>query len=296
MELREIRSFVALAERLHFGETAELLHLSQPGLSKQMQLLEREIGGRLFLRGRKGVQLTEVGRLLLDDARRLARLADQLLDTGRRASLGEIGKLTLGFGFTSLTIVPSAVAVFRRAHPNVEVSLSDISTANQIEALRAGRIQVGLARLPVGEEFRQEQLLEDRLVLVMPAGHRLEDRPSPLRRASNDPFVLLSAQRAPGFHRHVLRLCAKMGFNPRAAQEANEFHTILAFVAAGAGLAFVSESFMRSRPAPAGVVVRPIEDSEARWTIGAIWRRDDTSAMTQEFLRILRRESKNIHT
>ena len=92
MELTRLRSFVVLAERLHFGEAARLLHLSQPALSKQIRQLEEEIGAPLLDRGRHGAELTEVGSLFAEEARRLVRQADAAFEQGRRAARGEVGR------------------------------------------------------------------------------------------------------------------------------------------------------------------------------------------------------------
>jgi DNA-binding transcriptional LysR family regulator len=292
MELHQIRSLVVLAKQLHFGRAAQLLHLSQPALSRQIRLLEEEAGGALFVRGRRGAELTALGALVADEACSVLKAADQLTAKCRLAASGEVGTLNLGFGFTALEIVPGAITDFRQIHPRVEIRLSDISTANQVEALRNGKIQLGLVRLPVPEEFAQERLMEDRLALVVPQA--AGTRRVPLAKLRDAPFVLLSRDRAPGFHGHVLRLCAKHGFSPRVVQEANEFHTVLAFVAAGMGAGFVSESFIRARPVPAGLQAYPLADRAAQWTVGAAWRKNESSILARQFVEVLRRRSCEI--
>lgn len=290
MELNQIRALVTLAEQKHFGRAARLLHISQPALSKQVQLLEREAGAALFIRGRNGAQLTAFGALLMDDARAVLKASDHLDATCRQAATGDVGTLHLGFGFTALEIVPAAVAEFRRRHPKVEVRLADISTAEQIEALRTGKIQVGLVRLPVPSEFAQERLMEDRLALVMPREPRR--RKPTLASIAQTPLVLLARDRAPGFYNHVVRLCGEHGFSPRVVQEANEFHTVLAFVAAGLGAGFVSESYVRARPVPPGIEAFPLADRSARWTVGVAWRKDEDHVLARQFVQILRAQNR----
>jgi DNA-binding transcriptional LysR family regulator len=291
MELHQLRSLVILAGQLHFGRAAELAHLSQPALSKQIRLLEAELGGALFVRGRRGAQLTALGALVTAEAREVLKASEQLLGRCRAALAGDFGTLALGFGFTALEIVPGAVAEFRQCHPGVEIRLADISTADQIDALRNGRIQLGLVRLPVPDEFTQESLMADRLALVLPAS---VDGQRPILASMKDsPFVLLAPDRAPGFHAHVLRICAAHGFSPRVAQEANEFHTILAFVAAGVGAGFVPESYIRARPTPPGIQTCPIEGPEARWVIGAAWRKDENNVLVSQFVEMLRTRSQH---
>jgi DNA-binding transcriptional LysR family regulator len=138
MELEHLRSFLALAGQLHFGRTARLLNVSQPALTKRIRQLESEIGGQLFRRGRSGTYLTDVGRLLFDEAGELVRFADQLLNDMRRAARGEIGRLGIGFGFHTFELVPRVVAQLRRRAPDVQVKLRDMSTREQLAALSSG--------------------------------------------------------------------------------------------------------------------------------------------------------------
>lgn len=286
MELRQLRSLLAIAEQLHFGRAARVVHLSQPALSKQIRQLEEEIGGALLLRGRHGAKFTALGNTVLDEVRTVVAAADRLSEVCRLAVNGECGTLSLGFGFTALEIVPRAVAAFRRSHPNVEVRLSDISTADQVDALRGGRIQLGVVRLPVPTDLAQEALMADRLTLVVPKA--MWKGRCTLSAVKAAPFILLARDRAPGFHAHVLRLCARNGFSPRVVQETNEFHTVLAFVAAGIGVGFVSESFIKARPMPQGVRAVAVSDPAAKWSVGAAWRRQEHDPLVAQFVAALR--------
>jgi DNA-binding transcriptional LysR family regulator len=290
MEFHRMRSLVILADQLHFGRAAGILHLSQPALSKQIRLLEEEIGGTLFLRGRQGAELTALGKVVVAEARAVVKASENFASVCRHAASGEVGTLDIGFGFTALEIVPAAVAAFRCHRPNVVIRLSDISTAEQVEALHSGRIQLGVVRMPVAREFAQEALLEDSLALVVPEATW---RPRCSLKSFRDaPFILLARDRAPGFHGHVLRLCARSGFSPRVVQETNEFHTVLAFVAAGVGVGFVSKSFMNARPAPVGVRTVELLDSAARWTVGAAWRKQERNPLVDRFVQTLQEQMR----
>lgn len=286
MDLRELRLFVALAERGHFGATAALLGISQPALSKQIRQLEKQVGGRLFVRSRQGAELTEAGQLLLMDAQSLVRASDDWLDRARRTSLGQIGRIQIGFGFSALMVVASAVAGFRKQYPAVEISLTDMSSSRQVDALRKGTIQVGLVRLPVGKEFHQRKFLADRMALVVPENWEY-GRPQSLADCRDLPFVSLSHDMASGFYGHVMRLCEEAGFLPRVVQETTEFHTVMACVAAGIGVGVVSESFLASRQAHEGVRVQPLHTPTAAWDIGAVWRKDNSSPLVNQFVRLL---------
>jgi DNA-binding transcriptional LysR family regulator len=288
MELTRLRSFIVLAERLHFGEAARLLHLSQPALSKQIRQLEVEIGAPLFDRGRHGARLTDVGSLFAEEARRLLRQADAALEQGRRAARGEVGRLAIGFGFSTVTLVPRVISKFRLRHPGVEIELRDMSTPEQIDALRAGRIHIGFVRLPAGRGLRRLPVLEDRLVLVLPAQAKVSYKPGDLSGSRDSPFIMLRRGLSLSLHEHIIRLCARYGFHPRVVQEANEFPTVLGLVAAGLGVALVPESQLRTQIEE--ITIQRIGDRAAHWQVGAAWRREKGSPLTAEFLALLKEE------
>src|SRR6187402_109804 len=146
MELREVRSFVTLAEQLHFGRAARALHMSQPALTKQIRRLEEDLGGALLIRSRHGTQLTSLGQQFLRGARGSLRDFDELLDRIRRAAAGQTGRLRIGFGFHTFELVPRIIARLRKSVPTMELSLRDMSTVEQVEALRSDRIDLGFVR------------------------------------------------------------------------------------------------------------------------------------------------------
>lgn len=288
MDITRLQSFIVLAEQLHFGEAAEVLHLSQPALSKQIRQLEDEIGGSLFNRGRHGTELTELGKLFIDEARAVIRQADMALERGRRAARGEIGMLSIGFGVSTLTLVPHIISQFRQLLPDVEIKLRNMSTSSQIEALRTGRIHIGFVRMPVETDFNQLHIHDEHLVLVVPTSQYKNNHNVTLSSLKHSPFIMLSRNLSPSQYDHVLSLCAKHGFHPRIQQITNEAPTILALVAAGLGVALVPESQLRTHIE--GVTIVKIEDNEARWQVGVAWRKDNNSSMVETFLNILRSE------
>jgi DNA-binding transcriptional LysR family regulator len=287
MELEHLRSFLALAGQLHFGRTARLLNVSQPALTKRIRQLESEIGGQLFRRGRSGTYLTDVGRLLFDEAGELVRFADQLLNDMRRAARGEIGRLGIGFGFHTFELVPRVVAQFRRRAPDVQVKLRDMSTREQLAALSSGTIDIGFVRLPVTGDLEQLPVIQDSLAIVRSLESK-GNRHLRLADCREEAFIMLSSERSPAFRQHALRLCAKYGFSPRIVQEAHELPTLFALASAGVGIAVVPISACRA--GIRGVQVHPISDKEARWTVGAAWRKGEKSVLVTGFLELLKKE------
>ena len=290
MELRLLRSFQVLAQQGHFGRAARSLHVSQPALTKQVRQLEDEIGGPLFVRGRHGAQLTSAGILFRGEVDRLLLQADRVLDRAQRAARGEVGELRLGFGVTTRLFVPRLVSRFRKTHPEVHVTLEDMSSPLQLDAVEDGRLHVGFVRLPVDRPFRVVPVVEDRLVLAVPESRRadlLRRMPQGLR---DEPFVELTTS-PPGsasFQAHVHRVCARYGFRPRVVQQAGDFVTMLALVAAGLGLAVIPKAATATRVE--GVVHLPLDVEEARWRVGAAWVPDVRNPTRDAFVALLREE------
>src|SRR3984957_13060363 len=144
MELRQIRSFLSIAETLHFGRTAELIHLSQPALSLQIRSLEEEVGVRLFERNRRKTTLTVAGAAFRDDAAAALSQLEQAVRRARLAANGKLGLLRIGFISTAGSeLVADIVRQFRELYPEVEVSLRNILTAEQVQMLETGSLDIG---------------------------------------------------------------------------------------------------------------------------------------------------------
>ena len=200
-----------------------------------------------------------------------------------------MGQLRLGFGFHTFELVPRLLVKLRRNLPEVEISLRDMSTAEQTDGLRSERIDLGFVRLPAPRDLQTMPVSNDRIALVSRSGAGLPAKIS-LADCKNEPFVLISRERSPTFYKHVLSLCAKHHFHPRIVQEVPEATTALALVRAGLGLTLIGQSFGTSHFA--GVRFHHLEDREARWEVGAAWRPGDSNPVLHRFLALLRKEVK----
>jgi len=289
MELRHLRYFVAVAEELHFGRAAARLHIAQPPLSQQIRQLEGELGFPLFVRAHRRVRLTEAGRVFLAEARAVLARVEQGAAEARRVARGETGALAVGFvASATYGLVPSLFRLFRRRHPGVALSLSELSTEEQLAALRAGSIQVGLGRPPAEDPgVVVEPLLDEPLVVALPAAHRLAlSRAVPLRALADEPFVLFPRRPRPGWADRILGHCREAGFRPAVAQEALELSTALALVAAGIGVTLVPASVRTLRPR--ALVYRPLAAPAPTTRLLALYRREDAPPAVQRFLEVAR--------
>ena len=287
LELSELRAFLVLADHLHFSHAAEVLHVSQPALTKQMQRLEAKVSGRLLVRGYRKVALTPAGEILRDRARRLLREAEVAEQMARLAVNGKAGVLRIGFGIGSLAAgLPDMLMRFRQQFPEVQVSMRDMSTPNQIEALHQGDIDVGFVRLPVESgELVTVPVLEEMLVAAIPRGMSYRKGLADLR---NEPFVVISRSSSVSFFDHLVQTCRAAGFSPRIVQEVNELLTVLFLVQAGAGVSLVPSSASRMRVP--NVRLLDTHLAEAKWRIGLTWRkRDQSDPLVRNFVSLARR-------
>lgn len=244
MDLRRLRYFVAVAEELHFGRAARRLNVSQPPLSVQIRTLEREIGAPLLLRTQRRVELTEAGRVLLEEARRLLGQAEAAVILARRAGEGTVGRLAVGFVSTvDYSILPPLVRRFRQKHPGITLKLLELTGDRQQALLQSGELDLGLSILPSpAPSLARRPVFREPLIAAVPAGHPLAGRRRiALRALAAEPFIQFPRGLAPGLYDLAIAACQRAGFTPHLAQEAIQMQTILGLVAAGLGVAVVPQ-------------------------------------------------------
>jgi DNA-binding transcriptional LysR family regulator len=284
IDLGELHSFATLAEQLHFGRAAELLHISQPALSKQIRRMEEKLGGDLLTRHNGRVALTAAGKVLEERARQMLRESENTEELLRLAVRGEAGLLRVGFGIASLASgLPALLVRFRGRYPHVHIAMRDMATCDQIEALARGEIDVGFVRLPVTRTgLGSLPVLHERLVAAVapPARYNPAKGLASLR---GQPFVVISRATSNSFHDHVLATCRVAGFTPRIVQEANELFTVLNLVRAGIGVSLVPSSARLMHVPQVKLVETRVR--EAAWTIGLAWNSEHKpSGLVRKFI------------
>jgi DNA-binding transcriptional LysR family regulator len=272
LQVEELHSFVVLADELHFGRASKRLFVSQPALSKQIRRLEEKVGGALFTRTRRKVEITEAGRVLLAGADKVLREDEAALSLAREAVLGRAGTLRIGFGIASVSeILPRTILRFRKTYSQVELKMRDMSTPAQIAALVVGNIDIGIVRLPIAHtELDSLPLFHEQLVVATSGSLSYNSRQG-LAALRNQPFVFFPRATSATLHDHVLGLCRRSGFSPTIIQEASELFTILNLVRAGLGVSLVP-SAARRMGVP-GVRFHDLGVAEAKWRIGIAWNR-----------------------
>jgi DNA-binding transcriptional LysR family regulator len=288
MNLNHLRAFVAVAESLSFSRAANRLHISQPALSHQIRLLEEELETRLFLRDRRNVRLSATGQEILDDVVRLLDHADAIRHRARSSAKGCIGTLRIGFVASAThPVIPRMTQIFHKAFPKVALSLKNIPTVQQIDALRDHRIDIGVVRLPLHEpDIEIFPLFSEPFAVVFSRQHPLREKQKfSLRDLEKEPFVSYCERQAPAFFQHWTGLCRKSGFTPRIVQEASEMETVLALVSTGVGVAIVPQEIARRHKS--SLVVLPLTRERIRSEIGLAFLRRNPAPLVQHMVHTL---------
>jgi DNA-binding transcriptional LysR family regulator len=268
--LVQLNCFVAVAEELHFGRAAERLSMTQPPLSRQIRLLEAELGVRLLERSSRSVSLTPAGRALLTEARRLLRLSDEAALAVRRAPAGEEGSLVLAFtAVSALGPLADLLARLRERHPRLTVVLRELVSGDQLPAIAAGDVDLGLLRPPArGAGFSRRRIHAEPLLVVAPEG-LLPAGPVAVADLAELPLLMYSPVEARYLHELVAGAADAAGVTLDPVQYVAQAHTMVALAAAGLGVALVPAS--AAATLPTGVASRVLADAPQA-ELYAAWR------------------------
>ena len=285
MDLKQLKSFIAVANTLNFGRAARQLHLSQSALSIQIQNLESHLGVSLLARNRRSVHLTAAGESILADSEQLLAQVAAIELRAARIGSGETGHLRIGFvASATAQLLPSIVVAFRKMHPGVSVDLRNIPTVSQIDALKNGTIDIGFVRLPLAVEgLSIEPVHREHFAIVLPKTHRLaSDRALTVQKLAEEPFIAYGRKWAPAFYDHWTALCRRAGFTPNVVQETAEMETALVLIAAGLGVAILPQEITkRSR---AVLAITPLSTERIVSEIGIAVAANRITPLAQRFV------------
>lgn len=285
MDTRRLRSFLTLAETLHFGRAAERAGISQPTLSQHVRRLEQELEVELFERTSRHVHLTDAGAALVSGARRVIADVERARRECRDAAAGRAGTLTVASNGSVLnTIVPSIIARLRRERPGLAIEVAAMDSAAELTALQDGEVDIAVMRYPQplpGMEMRA--LIEEPMVAAVPAGHPLApERPIAVEQLRDERFVLWPRSSSEGFRDQVEAMCRAAGFSPRVAMEGADIETQLGLVAAGLGVSIQPASY--SALGRDGVRFLAFPEDAPRSTVTLVWPTFAAGPSTRAFL------------
>jgi DNA-binding transcriptional LysR family regulator len=304
MELRHLRYFTAVAEHLNFSEASRRIHIAQPAISQTILDLEEELGVHLLVRDRRTVRLTPAGETFRREALETLRRNEEAVRLTKRASVGEVGQLRIGFfGSAVAAFLPSLVQEYHRSFPDVELTLLELTNTQQLDAFDQEQLDIGFSRpLPAerSREFHEELVYTDYLHLALPSGHPLTrnlagDSTIPIKRLSAERFVLLRRQAAPGLYDEKLAFCRRAGnFSPQVIDEPDRTSTVLLLVESGIGVSIVAGCVRHLVRAGGLVVFRRLQPASAPIELRLSWRRGRPSSPTVEAFRELVQSQREV--
>ena len=287
-DLKQLQCFVAVGEELHFGRAAKRMYMTQPPLSRQIQLPEHELRIQLFIRTNRSVKLTPAGKAFLQEARRLLALAGNAASSAQRIARGESGLLKLGFtGGSSYSFLPKMLAHTNAVLKNIDIVLHEMMTRNQIEALHAHAIDISLLRLtsePSDLEFAC--VAREAMMLAVPRAHRFATGRMPtLKDLRGEPFITFHPLDGRYFYELIERLFKNAAAPTNFVQRVGQIHSILALVSAGQGIALVPESARVLQFN--GTIIRKMKMTPIYGELFLAWKADNGNPALPPFLKLV---------
>ena len=296
MDLRLLSYFLVVAEELHITRAAARLGIQQAPLSQQIKRFEQSLGAQLFRRRPRGVELTEAGVALRDEAASIFASIDRAVDTVSRASRGELGDIRIGLTTSACfhPFPPQAIRSYRRAHPQVKIQFEQNSTPGLIERLQASRVDVAFIRTAIGTPagVTVVPLIEEPMVVALPARHPLarNRRGLTLTSLAHEKFIGYPRAAGAGLYDSVIAACIVSGFNPDIAYEAPQIVSTLNLVAAGMGISVVPSSMQRLRLDE--VAFRPLSGPHRpKGQLNLAVRDDALASPASAFLALVRKDA-----
>lgn len=289
MDLRQLRYFVTVARERNFTRAAELLHIAQPPLSRQIQQLEDDLGVTLIARSSRPIRLTDAGRLFYEEAQQVLGRVEQMKDAARRVGHGQ--RRVINIGFVASTLyggLPTVVRRLRQALPDTDVRLVELMSGQQVEALKSGRIDIGFGRLRTSDTSVERLVLrEERLVVAIPPAFALAGNDAPLSPAElkGQKLIVYPSDPRPSFADHVLSLLRDHGVRPPEVQEVRELQTALGLVAAETGICLIPASARLQR---SDLHYRLVDDERATSPIILSYRHHEDEALIGLLKRLIR--------
>lgn len=277
MNIRQLQYFLAVAAELNFTRASERVNIAQPALSAQIIALEEELGTPLFTREKRKVLLTPAGDILVEHAQRVLNTASAAIAAVRASSRGAQAHLMVGAIYTAIyCFLPNTLRLFKELAPNSDVSLQEMTIAQQISALKEGAIEVGLVRGHIYDHSIVTELLyRELLVVAVPAGSEY-DVPNPveLKELATWPLIAVARGTATerGYGDRILDIFEDENFKPTIAKEAHDMHTSACLVAAGMGVAIVPAIMQLMKPQ--GIAYRQLNVETAGISLSLAWHKD----------------------
>lgn len=277
VELRNLRSFLVVAEELHFRKAAEKLFLSQPGLSKQIQQLEAQLGVRLLERDRRNVRLTKSGTYLKEKVLFLEGFLNQTFTHLKNIEAGLEGEIRIGFvGSAMQKVIPQLIKQSTLAAPKIHFTLDEMSNQAQIEAIQHYEIDLGFVRLKaVPPGIHLQSILKENFALVIPKGHTINSRNfKNINQFETASFILFSSDYSSTYYNDIMSIFTDAGFDPKVSHKSIHANTIFRLVESGLGVAIVPNSLTFGVTLSMEVEVIELIKIKQKAVLSIAWKKD----------------------
>ncbi|CAM3968434.1 LysR substrate-binding domain-containing protein [Bordetella tumulicola] len=285
-EIRHLRYFVAVAEELSFSKAAVRLHMSQPPLSQQIKALEDDLGVQLLERSRREVRLTEAGKIFLNESRTILASLRSAVGATIRAAEADGGNVKIGFVTSALLdVLPSLLARMSKSFPEIELSVYDMSSRDQVEALMQERLDIGIVHsIPAIAAFNKLPIYSEPFILAIPEGHELE-KEEKITAADLEKYRIIgfSREHSPSLYDAQLACCLAKGFRPTLVHQARTPFTVFQLIRSGLGISIVPKPYARL-PFP-GIVFKDVDNSAGHLHLYAVWRDEISSELIKKVIR-----------
>lgn len=284
IELRHLHYFRTLAETLHFGQAAQLLHISQPPLSRQIALLEEELGVKLFDRSRRRVELTDAGQRFYLDTATVFAAFEQAKRNALAAARGAAGALSVGFMMsTAYSVTPAITRRYAAQYPQVDLKLTETLPLDLAEDITSGSKDVAIMYRPQDcTGLETVTLSREEMTVVLPPGHRLLEQPIvEAQQLADETFIIVPRRIAPALHDIIVNYCLQNGVTPKVGLEINMQQTIVNLVGEGLGIAIVPQSMCNMRLAT--TTFKPLRNAPTIEVV-AVWKADNHNPCIATFV------------
>ena len=291
IEIRHLRYFLEVARELHFRKAAEKLFISQPGLSRQIKQMEKELDLKLFERNNKNVVLTKAGQYLAREAEMTLKHLEDSFEHTKLIDRGMEGQVNLSYvGSAIQNVVPELLSRMREVHPNVHYRLTEMENADQIEALLKKDIDLGFVRLnEVPRALVMQPVFEDTFSLVLPKGHPLTKKEllkSDLYSLKQEDFILFDRSYSPDYYETVMQIFKDSGFVPNVSHNTVHASTIFRLVENNFGISVVPTSLALGYKLKVSFV--EMKDIPQRTMLSAVWNPGNRNPVLGNILEMIR--------